>query len=573
MYLSLLVLCACQHDTNSRQPAGQPLKIDTGNAQKTYDVLKYQDVKLVDSLYEGLFDALTAKDQFPLLFRHLNYYKKIRNDVPKAQGLIELAKGSLYSRQGDMDSGNYHLQQAIDIYQKLDMKQAMAQAYGGMASNAIFKADYAVALSYQYKALHIYEQLNDTNKIYSVKMHMAGVHEKQHDYSKAMSLAAESRNYYSYKRDTAGTASAEYYLASIYYQLKNYDSGMHYALSSLELNRQSGNTKETARSLNMIAVISTALKSWGTAEASFRQCISLVDDRRQLAYLNYNLAVVLQHLGKVDSAAAMFGLLVKDGNTDPLLASRCYDAMVDIATDKKDYASTLLFHKKYKAAIDSVYSSDKARSISELNIKYETDKKKEQIARLEVVHKADGFKKLAYLSGLILVSIISGLVILFLRSRHRTHELMIQKVQQELSGNKRELQRFTDSILSKNELISELELKLADKPLAAAATFTDEEDLSTLYQFKILTDEHWKEFKLLFDKVHPGLITRLRNLYPELAPAEERQFLLIRLNLTNKECADMLGISQESVTKNRYRLKKRFSLIETDNLDLFVKSI
>ncbi len=64
----------------------------------------------------------------------------------------------------------------------------------------------------------------------------------------------------------------------------------------------------------------------------------------------------------------------------------------------------------------------------------------------------------------------------------------------------------------------------------------------------------------------------LREKYPDLSPAEERQFLLIKLNINNKESAVMLGISLPSVKKNRYRLKKQFDLSEQEDLDKFVRN-
>jgi DNA-binding CsgD family transcriptional regulator len=132
---------------------------------------------------------------------------------------------------------------------------------------------------------------------------------------------------------------------------------------------------------------------------------------------------------------------------------------------------------------------------------------------------------------------------------------------------------FTEHVIAKNKFINELEARLEELKATQAAVGENSESLSQLYQFKILTEDDWRQFKIHFDKVHPGFITMLRDRYPDLAPAEERQFLLIKLNISNKECADMLGISLPGVKKNRYRLKKRFGLSEQDDLDEFVKNI
>ena len=140
--------------------------------------------------------------------------------------------------------------------------------------------------------------------------------------------------------------------------------------------------------------------------------------------------------------------------------------------------------------------------------------------------------------------------------------------------NKKELHTFTNRLLTKNKSIEELENKLhqtTEKNPSTDSSIQDKQ-ISALFQLKILTEDDWTEFKMRFDKVYPGYINKLRAQYPELAPGDQRQFLLIKLNIETKECANMLGISIDSIKKNRYRLKKKFNLSEKESLDEFVRN-
>ena len=118
---------------------------------------------------------------------------------------------------------------------------------------------------------------------------------------------------------------------------------------------------------------------------------------------------------------------------------------------------------------------------------------------------------------------------------------------------------------------------VADKPdyrlNTSETSFRKSECLSELYRFKILTEEDWLQYKQLFDKVYPGFINQLRTMFPGLAAGEERQVMFTKLNMNSKECANMLGITVDSVKKNRYRLKKKFSLSKADDLNDYVRSI
>lgn len=92
-----------------------------------------------------------------------------------------------------------------------------------------------------------------------------------------------------------------------------------------------------------------------------------------------------------------------------------------------------------------------------------------------------------------------------------------------------------------------------------------------IYDQRILTAADWSAFKIYFEKAYPGYLLRLRNAYPSLTEAEERLFLFIKLKLTNKEAAAILGISADSVKKTRTRLRKRLELDEGVDLDAYVK--
>jgi len=321
------------------------------------------------------------------------------------------------------------------------------------------------------------------------------------------------------------------------------------------------------------------MQQWDKALEGFREALQLVvrlGDKRQLPIVQQNIANCLGHLGRTQEAEAMLDTLIDAAQKNhelPLLAN-AYRLMADAHERSGNYRQALEDHRQYKQYSDTLHSNQTEKTIHELEIRYETSSKEAHIAQLEAARKLDAAKKALYLA-LLLICLLSGAwLVLFLRRRERRNRAALQRVRQELDSNMQELLRFTDNIIHKNQQIAALEQQLQQQARDAARVQREEADreqLSGLYQLKILTEEDWRNFKILFDKVYPGFISQLRARFPDLAPAEERQSLLIRLNIDNKECADMLGISAESVKKNRYRLKKRFQLGDQESLDDFVR--
>ena len=89
---------------------------------------------------------------------------------------------------------------------------------------------------------------------------------------------------------------------------------------------------------------------------------------------------------------------------------------------------------------------------------------------------------------------------------------------------------------------------------------------------KVMTETDCNQFRLYFDSVYPGMITRVTKSFNQITSAELRLFLLIKLAIGNKEVSTMLAISPDSVKKTRYRLKKKLNLPEEASLDDFVLS-
>lgn len=88
----------------------------------------------------------------------------------------------------------------------------------------------------------------------------------------------------------------------------------------------------------------------------------------------------------------------------------------------------------------------------------------------------------------------------------------------------------------------------------------------------LLEKEDESRFRKSFNDLYPGFIDRLRYEYPGLTAGNELLCMLIALNRRNDEIALALGISKESVTTSRYRLRVRFNLSKDTDLNDFIKS-
>jgi len=134
---------------------------------------------------------------------------------------------------------------------------------------------------------------------------------------------------------------------------------------------------------------------------------------------------------------------------------------------------------------------------------------------------------------------------------------------------------YINTLRDKAQLIDNLtmELQLLKENDQQANILPMTAQIEQLVSATILTDEDWRQFRILFDQTYPGFMFQLRGKFPDLSPAETRLLILTKLKLSNREMAQMLGISVDAIRKARYRIRKKFDLTEEAGLDILIQDV
>ncbi len=120
---------------------------------------------------------------------------------------------------------------------------------------------------------------------------------------------------------------------------------------------------------------------------------------------------------------------------------------------------------------------------------------------------------------------------------------------------------------------AELNLAKNERQDVASQPETDNHTLQLLQNSVLLTDENWRDFTHLFEKVNEGFFQRLKEKLPGLSPAETRFAALVKLQLSNKEMASMLGVGTEAIRQIRSRLKKKLNPEAKERIEELVEKI
>lgn len=186
---------------------------------------------------------------------------------------------------------------------------------------------------------------------------------------------------------------------------------------------------------------------------------------------------------------------------------------------------------------------------------------------------------------LLVIAILLALVLLLLLNRMlKSRQLEKQRqalVQLEKTAARNELhhartllENYVHNLREKTELLDRAQSEIHQFRQQHSQSFDlEQQALQKLRDSSILTAEHWQEFRNLFEKVHPGFLSKLKQHYPGLTPGEMRLFALMKLELTNQDMAAMMGVSAMSVKKARQRLRKKIGLPEEQKIESILATL
>lgn len=174
-------------------------------------------------------------------------------------------------------------------------------------------------------------------------------------------------------------------------------------------------------------------------------------------------------------------------------------------------------------------------------------------------------------NAIILLVILVAIICLILYNRKQLQqkwqlqwlEQKNKNAAQTIVQARQQINDFRQHIIEKNQLISDLQDKQPE----------DETIHNRLMGYVFITDHEWEKFKSEFEKVRPDFLHKLNQQLNGSTLAEEKMATLIYLRLDNYQIANTLGISKESVTRAKRRLKQRLQLETDTDLENYIQEI
>lgn len=251
---------------------------------------------------------------------------------------------------------------------------------------------------------------------------------------------------------------------------------------------------------------------------------------------------------------------------DPMQLKAWYENLYEFSKVQPDLKNAGRYADSLLAYDDSVNVLNDRKAFNQAVLKIETEKHLNEINQLESKRKEQIILRNSLLIGLVLVAIIGFLwVNRQLLKRNKEKEL----AQQQLRFAEQELISYTRQLREKTQVLDQLREEIS----TGNSTQERTENMSKLLSATILTEDDWKKFQQLFEKVYPGFLMHLKENIPDLTATDTRMLALTKLKISLKDMALMLGVSYDAVKKAKQRLRKKINLPDEQDLDDLVQLV
>ncbi len=556
-------------------------------------------------------EALTLKNLGTLHFRKGNYNKTEKlwkksllayQDLKDKKGISDLYNniGVFYFQMKQIDSALKYHNEALNYRIKIGDSIQIANSYGNMGIIYRNQGEYHTALKYYHKATKIREILNDSLGMADSYNSIGLIYYLYEKYDKAIEYynkAMEIRIAINYKKGIAGSYNN---LAGVYKHLENYPKAKHFFTLFLNLSKELNDKRGVAGAYNNLALIYRSEKDFKQSLDYFLKSNKLfkeLNDKQGIAISSSNIGMLYLRFDKYNEAKKHLkeGLNIAVNIGDIDVQKTVCKSLSDVYAKQADFKNALVYYKAYKNLNDSVFNQESANKIIEMNKKYESEKKQQEIVFLKKA--AENQKQKAELNAKVRNWAVAGiflslLIVLlgynYFRQKRKLYiqrekllsgekeefRLLTKMQQKEIENKSRELVSYATGTLEKNELLIEIKHKLKLlKDTTSIANTTACKELEHIIKSSINLDSQWNIFKTHFESVHPDFFTKLELKFPSLTVNDLKNCAYIRMNLSLKEVATLMNISPKSVKMTRYRLKKKLNLRQENDLHKFITNI
>jgi sensor histidine kinase YesM len=445
------------------------------------------------------------------------------------------------------------LEQALLVADEINNHKLNANLYMAIGNCYYYAQNYAKALQYFLKGLPYTQKYPNEYIKASLYMNIGNVYNSQGNFDLSKSFYTKSLHFLSREKEYDLQINLYNNLGMIEGQSGNYDGAIDYLLKGIAVAEKNGLYKESANCYNNLGISYTYKKQYSNALLYLNKALTLstqYNNTREMANSLSDIANIYAEKNEYTLAIKTYQqALTEAQRTNYLyLIAVIYEKMGNLAYATKDYKNAVEYYKQFKLLNDSLFNTEKSKQINELQAKYESDKKDQEINTLktENEYKAKLAYRRAWIIGICVFALVVVIALIFLLQKNikqrkdanlslQKQNQLIQKQNKEIEKQKKDLEDYTAELEKENVIAQYETLKNQVNP---HFLFNSLNVLSSLIK---KNPEKAYNFTKEFAKIYRVALSLKENLLINLA--EELDFVQSYIHLQKVRFGDNLQVN------------------------------
>lgn len=401
----------------------------------------------------------------------MNLAEKTTNDSIRIRRLLE---AGWFCKYDQTDKAIFALEKGLEEAKASGFDKLTGNLYLSLGVCWYYKQDYTKALDQLYKGLPISEKHGKTYITASILTNIGNVYNMQRNFELARKFYLRALNATDLENEIDFHMTLLNNLGTIEGQLGNHKNAEMYLSKAIAIADKNSRELTLANSLNNLGIAYMELKDFDRALKCHYRSFALNTkhkDSRGIADNYANIAHVYSVLKQPAKAFLYYRKALEEAALTGYMShtAMMYEEMSQLSADQGDYKKAYEYQKQFKLLNDSLFNTDKSHRIAELNTRYESHIKDQEI---DALRKENALKETLGKRQLTIIwisAIALGVVMLLLvllnkniREKKRANEALQEKnilvtmQKTEIEKQKKELENYTEE-LEKENIIAQYE--------------------------------------------------------------------------------------------------------------------
>jgi signal transduction histidine kinase/lipopolysaccharide biosynthesis regulator YciM len=411
------------------------------------------DNKLLGDLYYNLGRSYTNTGSYSSALENLHKSLSYRQDLPTREDESSSLNsiGLIYWEQQEYQQAIHFFQAAAEMTDQTQHPKLSAAIFNNLGNALLKSGDTAAAGEAYIISLRIKETYGDDNELAAANTNLGNLYYTATDYVKAIAYYEKALELYSTIGDTINAAQVKANLGSTYNDLNRTETALTYNQEALDIFVTYNMLREQSRVLNNLGNTYLRRREFSEALSYYYEAISIkerLNDYEGIATTHNNISELLILSGDLTEAllnaekSYEYSLLINDQK----MQLNNLRQFAIIYEEQGDYRRAVEAYKDYIELDLDVYAIEKKDVIAEMMVRFETEKKTEEIFVLKTQQQIQEEKIAQQIRAklrILYLTLAIGAVALSLALLYRAKQKEVKKrrqVQKELETLNQELE-------------------------------------------------------------------------------------------------------------------------------------